>query len=985
MSSGGTIALTMTVAGVAAGTATMTYTVTNVCGTANWRRIRPGGGDTVYYTVPSDGFTARAMLTVKVIPLTLCLPLGLGQLEGNNICIIPKPSDGTFTVTEKSGMEGVVTFTVTNMLGQAVYSKSIRLQNCHLNEQLFLDKNLANGMYLKSKGYFPRTKMANFPLHMFGVALYICRTNIRMKQFILCFICSLFITVAFGQKAHNLSFKDGKLILPPYRSFETIHKKDTIKITFTDSALTDIQKTALKSSLIKKVDKVIFNLQDPVLNLKPLYDAIWDTAFYRAFLQEMQQVRADLLTAGPTFSHAYSYFPEEGINSLLNPISIYSRGAEVNNDVLKERRVLYRDPYKNWIIGLYNTDQDMAFIKSLQQDTAYIEGWRRLELFYKQLKTSVDSIKALINVCDSCDPSSSWHRRLTTNISATLSANSTNRVLTLMRRSFFQRWLWYTEGIPVTNPFFTTTDDKKYPKTEKNTAFFWTDSAIKHTDSMNQLYTKELLIASNTVNLISLPVSSKSFKNTLWHYDASNNYQTIAHDERINKLADTRQVTVLIHNVPAGSDISYRENVVTLTSEYGPGITQFNSTLEGTGAFITSITGIAGPLGDFLSLFQHVPPIVAPTNVPAGNAIASKRTSNRSAWKAPARHYMERMNAQGNEFTEKDFEELANKSETTKTNVEYIERDGYIYYLSGDWKVDKPFILNQYIQYYNITIADSVVKRFLLHNRFNNVVTYTNEDTIKAKFNMLIRDFVTFTNRLRTCNTIYNSVLDSITPQLNVLTQVISIPTRNLPPDTLKAETDNVAQFRTIEAIMTSEADKDVSFALLEKNKKTGDTALVYRDKVRFGKRIMFDFSAGIGFTWEDYTNNYLENTSKVTEVKNANERFHGIAGLHWYPCKIYKAESSFFLFNGWETFTQRISLFAGIDIIRPRFNYYPGISIDLIPGMKLINGVQLSRNTKYEIVNNTVVSQVSGLKTAGWYTSLNVDAKVFTKLFTKS
>ncbi len=790
--------------------------------------------------------------------------------------------------------------------------------------------------------------------------------------------------MAVGQQADTIFFKEGKLILPTNRSFETVNKNDVINLTFKDSTLTTEQKIALKNSLIKKLDRIIFNLQDPTLNLRPLYDAIWGTSFYYDFLLEMQRVRADLLTAGPTFSRAYLYFPEEAINQFLSPISIYGRGLEVNNDILKERRVLYKDPYKNWIIDLYNTDPDHAYIKNLQQDTAYIEGWRRLELFYKQLKTSVDSVKGLINVSNSCDTSNGWHRRLTTNMSAAFSNGSTNGVITLLRMPFFKRWLWYTEGMPVTNPFFVTTDDKKYPASEKNAAFYWSDS-IRHIDTINQLNYKELLKASTTLNLVILPVSSKNYKTALWHYDASNNYQTYAHDERTMQLTDTRQVTVLTHNVPAGSDINYRESVVTLTSEYGAGVTQFNATLEGTGAFITSVTGIAGPLGNFLSLFQPVPPIVAPTNVPAGITKASEATGNRSAGRAPAGYYLDRMNAQGNEFTEKYFEELAKKSETTETNIEYIEKDGYIFYLTGDWKVDKPFILNQYIQYYDIIVADSVVKRFLLHNRNNNIVDYTSKTNVEAKFDLLIDSFVAFTNQLKNCNSTYNSILNSITRKLNVLAQLISIPTRNLPPDTLKPEVDNTPKFRTLEARMTSDANKDVSFTLVEKNIATGDTVLVYRDKVRFGKQIMFDFSAGVGFTWEDYTNNYLENTAKVSEVKNANDRFHGIAGLHWYPCKIYKAESSFFLFNGWTTFTQRFSLFAGIDIIRPRFNYYPGISIDLVPGLKLINGVQLCRNTKYEIVNNTVVNQTSALKPAGWFTSINVDAKIFTKLFTKS
>ena len=64
--------------------------------------------------------------------------------------VMPNPNKGAFTVkgTLASDNDQEVVMEVTNMLGQVVYSNKVIAQNGNINEQLQLNGNLANGMYL---------------------------------------------------------------------------------------------------------------------------------------------------------------------------------------------------------------------------------------------------------------------------------------------------------------------------------------------------------------------------------------------------------------------------------------------------------------------------------------------------------------------------------------------------------------------------------------------------------------------------------------------------------------------------------------------------------------------------------------------------------------------------------------------------------------------------------------------------------------------
>ena len=79
-------------------------------------------------------------------------PEGVQQYTFGNgdIRLMPNPNTGTFTIKGTLGVlvDEEVTFEVTDMIGQTVYSRKVMVQNGKLNEQIQLGSKLANGMYL---------------------------------------------------------------------------------------------------------------------------------------------------------------------------------------------------------------------------------------------------------------------------------------------------------------------------------------------------------------------------------------------------------------------------------------------------------------------------------------------------------------------------------------------------------------------------------------------------------------------------------------------------------------------------------------------------------------------------------------------------------------------------------------------------------------------------------------------------------------------
>lgn len=67
-----------------------------------------------------------------------------------DVTVVPNPNKGIFTVKGSTGLatDGEVTIQISNMLGQNIFSKNVAVANGVVNEQIMLNNNIANGMYL---------------------------------------------------------------------------------------------------------------------------------------------------------------------------------------------------------------------------------------------------------------------------------------------------------------------------------------------------------------------------------------------------------------------------------------------------------------------------------------------------------------------------------------------------------------------------------------------------------------------------------------------------------------------------------------------------------------------------------------------------------------------------------------------------------------------------------------------------------------------
>jgi len=111
------------------------------------------GLDTVVYTVSNACGSTMATLPVMVRQTDQCNGTAVINVDLiTNVQVKPNPNKGLFTVTGTIGNspDGVVTIEVTSMLGQSVYKKQVLTQDNKLNQDVQLSNTTANGMYLLS-------------------------------------------------------------------------------------------------------------------------------------------------------------------------------------------------------------------------------------------------------------------------------------------------------------------------------------------------------------------------------------------------------------------------------------------------------------------------------------------------------------------------------------------------------------------------------------------------------------------------------------------------------------------------------------------------------------------------------------------------------------------------------------------------------------------------------------------------------------------
>lgn len=114
--------------------------------------IAEGSASITHRSAGSNGetITTVTQIIVNSLPFT--------------VSIIPNPNTGAFTVQCKIGSNTnePITLEIMNMAGQVVYSSELEAAGGTVSKEVFLNRNLANGMYLLNVKSGTESKVLHF-------------------------------------------------------------------------------------------------------------------------------------------------------------------------------------------------------------------------------------------------------------------------------------------------------------------------------------------------------------------------------------------------------------------------------------------------------------------------------------------------------------------------------------------------------------------------------------------------------------------------------------------------------------------------------------------------------------------------------------------------------------------------------------------------------------------------------------------------------
>ena len=138
--------------GDAGGTWTSNNTAVATIGAGTGTVTSAGAGvATISYTVTLGGCSARATHTVNVVAAKSANDNSSSTVfVESNVSIYPNPNKGTFTIKGSVASEEntPVAIIIVDMAGQIVYENNVSITNGTIDEQVALNANLANGMYM---------------------------------------------------------------------------------------------------------------------------------------------------------------------------------------------------------------------------------------------------------------------------------------------------------------------------------------------------------------------------------------------------------------------------------------------------------------------------------------------------------------------------------------------------------------------------------------------------------------------------------------------------------------------------------------------------------------------------------------------------------------------------------------------------------------------------------------------------------------------
>lgn len=138
--------------------------------------------------------------------------------------------------------------------------------------------------------------------------------------------------------------------------------------------------------------------------------------------------------------------------------------------------------------------------------------------------------------------------------------------------------------------------------------------------------------------------------------------------------------------------------------------------------------------------------------------------------------------------------------------------------------------------------------------------------------------------------------------------------------------------------------------------------------------------SAGIMFTFPDrsYAMNTFTGGGNAAAIVSKQKNTSFVVGLNIYAKPINMLDNHWFGSKNCPVYS-RISLFIGLDVPDVLNHFYPGLSYDIVPGLKVTGGAHLYRHTNYEVRNNVAIKG-DVLRGAGPFVGLSIDPAIAVK-----
>ena len=768
------------------------------------------------------------------------------------------------------------------------------------------------------------------------------------------FICLVFVTIAYISFGQHFT-QDGKVVGLPAT---IINNSTSITIPLAPSPSSV---RSLKKLLYNKINKTLDNLEDEDLGLKNLYEFIWGQEIVADIDSELVHLkkycRDTTLSSLPIDHYNFKYMPsEQELHDMLYDPKIYDTTSDIRDNAININ--LYRtDPFIKWFINYYNAATKEFENNGIVMDHIYKHGWRQLESLYK----STDSLSKLYSKKITSEAEFDCTafldaKKLTLDLNNKINDNYIFK--TVLKSNFYKKILWFTDGILLTDPFLQISGENAYPDNEK---YLFKDSLFKTfkpqsaASILEKLQTGRILL-----NKVSIPKAADRSLIHVINYDAAN-WNTSGALSMPKVLPEDQNYSISINNIARNSavKIEFTKDAIPDQSNFMAG---FNKILDDAGTAALSIAGYSTGLGPFLSgLAKH------PVNAAlvASNVVPSLDTAV----------FITKRGSQEN--ASRDIHNIRKNNITLTVNkLKYV--------LSGTGQ-DSAIIITTYAAQKKLCDRDELVDDFLKQNKSDTSHPRSTENALRGLVISLTEQFDSYIPKYRKNQ--LRILLDSITNTHNKLFQLITLFNRSLPPGSLELKTDNDPLYHSVVTEVPLDGGNKITYNITERTAADKDSVISYATSrsVKAGKKSILQVSLGIAYTLTQYKRQIISSSNNQLNYLNDNDQVRAVAGLHIYPRKLFMLNNKLLggnnLSKNGSDFRNNFSFFIGLGIPKPLENYYTGLSMDVVPGLRLIGGIHFFKYINYVVQNNTIASQKNKVGTAGPFIALTFDAATFGKI----